>query len=73
MKSDAVFYLPGYIEKAETVCAAWTDSRNNLATFVALLYQFQTQMIALPSIFFPRTKLNKFDFKILRVHCKNGN
>ena len=30
-------------------------------------------MIALPSIFFPRTKLNKFDFKILRVHCKNGN
>ena len=73
MKSDAVFYLPGYIEKAETACAARTDSRNNLATFVALLYQFQTQMIALPSIFFPRTKLNKFDFKILRVHCKNGN
>jgi hypothetical protein len=40
MKSDAVFYLPGFIEKAETACAARTDSRNHLATFVALLYQF---------------------------------
>ena len=73
MKSDAVFYLPGYIEKAETACAARTDSRNNLATFVALLYQFQTQMIALPSIFFPASNWMNLDFKILRVHCKHGN